>query len=99
MEFYLGSTYINITDGNIHIHDSYKIDSNTEKQAMLNEIFSHAADFPRSYKSALREWKAHNVLYKLHFKRNSTMHTDIEAKPKLICRFCYLILSLFSFIE
>lgn len=76
-----------------------KIDNNDEKIAILNEIFSPVDDFPRSYKSALREWKAHNVLYKLYFKRNSTMHTDIEAKPLLICRICYFILSLVSFIE
>ena len=96
MEFYLGSTYINITESNIHIHDSYKIDNKAEKIAMLNEIFSRAADFPRSYKSALREWKAHNVLYKLHFKRSSTMHTDIEAKPNFFVRICYFILSIFE---
>ena len=99
MEHYFGNTYVNITEGNIHIHDSYKIDTNTEKIAMLNEIYSLASDFPRSYNSALREWKAHNVLYKLHIKRKSTMHTDIEAKPKLICRICYFFLSLLSFIE
>jgi len=97
MEFYLGTTYINITKDNIHIHDSYKIDSNKEKVAMLNEIYSHLdAQFPRSYKSALREWKAHNVLYKLNIKRASTMHTDIEAKPKLFYRICYFILSIFE---
>ena len=99
MEFYIRQIYVNITDSNIHIHNSYMIDTAAEKQAILNEIFSHVADFPRSYQSALREWKAHNVLYKLHIKRKSTAHTDIEAKPKWFYRVGYFILSLFSFIE
>ena len=96
MEFYLGTTYVNITKNNIHIHDSYKITDNKEKVAMLNEIYSRLEHFPRSFKSALREWKAHNVFYKLHLFRKSSMHTDIEAKPLLICRICYFILSIFE---
>lgn len=55
MRLNFGDIFVEISKTNIHIHNSYKLTSKTDKQAMLNEIFSIMPKFPRSYKSALRE--------------------------------------------
>ena len=97
MEFYIGENYINITSGNIHIHDSYKI----KKVAGMNSILDNIliADDTilktRSRKSLLREWKAHNVFYALHIARKSAMHTDLEYKQSLFHKISYFLVSLF----
>ena len=99
MEFYIGQTYINITDKNIHIHNSYLIRKLAGKELILKQIYELVPNYPRSYKSALREWKVHNILHKLHIFRKSTAHTDIEAKPLFIVRLFYFLVSWLDFIE
>ena len=100
MIFYIykvSDIYVNITPSNIHIHDSYKIKRVADMKCLIELILDvdNSILRTRSRKSILREWKAHNVLYKLHILRKSTAHTDIEANQKLIYKICYFILSLF----
>ena len=97
MEFYIGENYINITPGNIHIHDSYKVKTVEGMKFIIENIISADDSIlkTRSRVSILREWKAHNVLYKLHIFRKSTAHTDIETHQGLFYKICYLLLSLF----
>ena len=97
MLFYIGELYVNITPGNIHIHDSYKIKTVAEMNRVIDIILltDNAILKTRSRASILREWKAHNICYKLHLFRKSSMHTDIEAKQGLFHKICYLLLSLF----
>jgi hypothetical protein len=90
--------YVNVTENNVHIHDSYKIKGKKRKLEIINAIiaFCPEAFKTRTIKSVLREWRAHNVLYKLHIARNSTMHTDIEAHQKLFYKISYLLINIFG---
>lgn len=38
MELIINDLYINISENNIHLHDSYKINITKEKKFILNEI-------------------------------------------------------------
>ena len=96
MDFYVGENYINITQGNVHIHDSYKVKTSKEI-ALVVDCILEADDGilkTRSKKSIIREWKAHNVLYGLRVMRKSTAHTDIEANQDAFHRIGYFLLSL-----
>ena len=68
--------YITFMSGNIHIKDSYRIQSDEDKKQILHKIMgSHsyvAGHYKRNFKSYLREWKAHNYLYNKNFKREQT---------------------------
>jgi len=91
------------TDENpcIHIKDSYKV---TKKDDMIeimgliwfyhfNELYG--AGFDRTWRSCLREWKAHNFLYKIGYRRERTGSVDIDQKEPMWRRFIYAILSIF----
>jgi len=90
--------YVNITDNNVHIHDSYKIKGKWKKLAVIERILEIQPDAfkIRSIRSVLREWRAHNILYRWHIKRDSTMHTDIEIHQKLKYKIGYLLVNIFG---
>lgn len=101
MELIINDLYVNISENNIHLHDSYKINTTKEKKFILNEILeadNRVLQY-RSFNSIIHEWKAHNVLYKLNFKRDRTQHSDIEFKQKLRFKILYFLISLIDFIE
>ena len=87
MEIYLDynePVNINVTEDNIHIEDSYKI---TETSKMKNilliiknkySIYECGIIHIRSINSLVREWQAHNILYKLHIARSHTKSVDLN---------------------
>lgn len=87
-------------DTNIKIIDSYKIRNNTEKKLILLLISSHEefkkGTHKRSLSSYLREWKGHNVLYRLGIKRSHTKDVDLDEGETLLRKICYAILSIFE---
>ena len=91
--------YINVTEGNIHIHNSYKI----KKVKDMNKVIDYVKEKcptafkTRSRKSVIREWKVHNFLYKLNIQKSRTIHTDIETKQNPILMIGYFLISLISF--
>lgn len=50
--------------------------------------------FERTDAAWLREWKAHNLMYNLNFKRAHTADVDLDENESAFRRFCYLFLSL-----
>lgn len=90
--------YITFMSGNIHIKDSYRIQSDEDKKQILHKIMgSHsyvAGHYKRNFKSYLREWKAHNYLYNKNFKREQTASVDLNDNESLFRRFCYFFLSI-----
>lgn len=85
---------------NIHIIDSYKIKRKRDMKHILS-IVRHASlnrgiFYLRKENSWIREWKAHNILYKLGLFKSHTKDTDLDEKENKKRRFCYFILSLFS---
>lgn len=57
MEIIINGLYINISEKNIHIHDSYKIKGSKAKKEIINKILSYDNRILeyRSFKSLLRE--------------------------------------------
>lgn len=84
-----------ISKGNCKIINSYKT---TDKKVMLdfiNKLREEYKEFQvRTSLSYYREWKAHNILYKLGLFRNHTRDTDLNVDEKLSRRICYFIISL-----
>lgn len=84
------------------VYDSYKI---TKKKQILAELERIHASFcyrdicfrgySRTLKSEYREWRAHNVLYKLGIARDRTRSVDIDKNEPKWRRFIYAILSIF----
>ena len=90
---------ITFDKNNIHIHDSYKVKT-TESMRFVLQLVKYAAAnrnivYKRTMKSWLREWKAHNILYKLNIQRPRSQHTDLNENESVKRRFAYFILSLF----
>ena len=86
-------------NSNIHIFDSYKIKRKRDMKRILMLIrcasFNRGIFYSRNEKSWIREWKAHNILYKLGIKKASTQHTDLSENESVLRKFGYFILSLF----
>ena len=101
-----GRLIISFTFGDnpcIHIQNSHLVKSKKAiKTILANYIHKtssykelKAAGYTRSLKSEYREWRAHNILYRLGYKRHRTGTTDIDQKESKFRRFIYAILSIF----
>ena len=85
----------------IHIANSHLVSKKKDIIGVLNII--HLSDqycelkkagYTRTYMSEYREWKAHNILYRLGIMRKRTGTVDISQKESKLRRFGYAILSL-----
>lgn len=78
----------------LSIVDSYKITDTVSMIEILMDI-SNEIDFPigRNIEDMVAEWKAHNLLYDLHFMRKHTKSVDFERDQKKILKFLYKCLS------
>ena len=95
---------ITLNKDNTHIEDSYTI---TKKEDM-KEILEFLRDGTpedyvihiRSLKSQIREWRAHNLLYKLGLFKSRTKDVDLDINAdKLFYKVGYFILSvLYTFV-
>ena len=96
MNLVFNDLFINISNNNIHIHDSFKIHKKEDKINILNKIISYYPEIlnKRSFKSMLKEWRAHNILYRLGLFKKQTKHTDLEFNQNLIHKIIYFLISL-----
>jgi len=82
---------------NCKVCNSYRI---TKKRLKLEFICYLRETHPlfkiRSIGSYYREWKAHNILYKLHLFRRSTADSDLCIYEYRWRRIGYFIISMFS---
>ena len=80
---------------NITIYDSYKI-QNTEYMEVILSLFKLKTGYKteRSMKSWIKEWKAHNRLYKLGLFKKHTVDCDLEENEKLHRLIIYQILGI-----
>jgi hypothetical protein len=103
----IGTTEYNIqvimdTEGkNIHIHNSYQVKKVADMKRIIGDFMGKSfygkmveAGFNRSAASMLREWKAHNVLYKWNYEIERTKSVDLDQGESMWRRFCYVFLSL-----
>ena len=89
----IGEILIEYDAGNIRIVDSYKT---RKKEDMLETLiwFKLKTGFRsrRSIDSWIREWKAHNRLYKLKLFIDHTKDCDLEELESWHRRLCYFII-------
>ena len=86
-----------ITENNIHIEDSYQIKSKPKMREVLYAIQHNHPEcnsFKRSYKSMIAEWRTHNRLYRLGYKKNRTGSVDINYPLKWYIELAYRILGI-----
>lgn len=86
----------------LHIKDSWRVTDVYQQEyilGVLREVEEYqelqASGYSRTLKSELREWRAHNFLYKIGYKRERTGTTDIDQKESKFRRFIFAILSVF----
>lgn len=87
---------------NIQIKDSYRINSAIDLEIAVNDIMGSvyfkklaAAGYTRTKKSLIREWRAHNVLYRWGIAKERTGSVDMSQHESALRRFCYFFLSWF----
>lgn len=91
---------ITFSQNNIQIKDSYLITNDKHKEYIIDTILNSKEfaerKYTRSKKSYLREWKAHNFLYKLGIQKQRTKDVDFSEYELLFKRICYFLLSIIS---
>ena len=86
-----------VSANNVHIKDSYKITSKSEMKEVLYAIqhkHQECNTFKRSYNSLIAEWRTHNRLYRLGYKRQRTGDVDLNYPLKWYVEFAYRILGI-----
>lgn len=90
---------VQYSNSNIHIFDSYKIKRKQDMERILSIIqcasFNRGIFYTRRMNSWVREWKAHNVLYKLGIKKERAKGVNLNENESILRKFGYFILSLF----
>lgn len=92
-----GNIVYKVTENNIHIQDSYKVTSKSKMSEVLYIIQHNHPDcnsFKRSYNSLISEWRTHNRLYRLGYKRNRTKDVDLNYPLKWYVELAYRILGI-----
>lgn len=88
-----------VSDDNIHINDSYKIRKRSDMKSLLsyisasnrdNEVFKH-----RPMYGLICEWRSHNLLFDLGYKRERTSSVDLNYPQRWYVRVAYFGLSKF----
>lgn len=93
-----------VSESNTHIEDSYKITKDKAMYNILNQIRisnihnRNLAIFNRSLKSMIIEWRAYNLLYKLHICKERTKSVDLYLNEPLYKKISYYILHIIHYI-
>ncbi len=86
---------IQYNSGNIRIIDSYKVKDKFDMILILKLFIKKTGWISkRSVESWLKEWKAHNRLYKLGLFKSHTKDCDLEENEKLHRLIAYQILGI-----
>lgn len=101
LSYFHKNTYLHISfdELNIHIEDSYQVKTKKEMEEILRIVegasFNRGISYLRKRASWIREWKAHNLLYKLGLFKDRTKSVDLNEKESWFRRLGYFILSIF----
>ena len=89
--------YVIESGKNCKIVNSFLVKSKRLKYEFIDYIIKKYPQFKaRSRKSYYREWKAHNIFYKLHISKKHTKDTDLNIKEYWWRRVGYFFVSIFS---
>ena len=91
---------VNVSKNNIHIEDSYKVNTREDMQMILTDIRAkHSLEesdvLKRTDKSLIKEWSAHNLFYNLHLFRSHTKDVDLNYPQSKITEIVHSIVSIF----
>lgn len=80
-----GNVYIDYDVYSVRIWNSFLITKRKEMKEYVNRIknYSLCPDCVRfrSTRSLIREWEAHNFLYRIGYEVQRTMHVDFNDEP------------------
>lgn len=92
---------VHLTESNTSILDSYRIKSISDMINVLKKIRETCDDsyaiHKRNIFSMVNEWRAHNLLYSLHIKRDRTGSVDLDTGQNICMKTAYTILSILYF--
>ena len=93
---------INVEALNIHITNSYQVTNSKDIEQIIDMIMNKscykylaAAGYTRTKESLIREWKAHNVLYRWGVAKERTGSVDLNQNENIFRRITYFFLSWF----
>ena len=94
-EVEINGVRIQYNSQNIHIANSYQVENIYDMKIILR-LFKIKTGYcsKRSLKSWIKEWKAHNRLYRLGFFKSHTKDCDLEENEKLHRLIAYQILGI-----
>lgn len=97
MQFTVRNLVVRVSSNNIKIIDSYKLNNKKEMKSVIEEVLNKTPLYhqTRSVKALVREWRSHNILYKLGLFKTHTKDCDLESNEKLHRRFVYFFLGRF----
>lgn len=91
--------YIQFNSENVCVINSFRVIKGSDMKRLLRIVrmasFNRGISYARKIESWVREWKAHNILYKFNIKRKSTKNVDLNENENIFRRIGYFILSLF----
>lgn len=79
---------------NVRIVDSYKVKEKDMRSILCMFLYEVGTIYERPIYSWIKEWKAHNRLYKLGLFRNHTRDCDLEENEKWYRLLAYQILGI-----
>ena len=91
----IGSVTIQYDNEDVRIVNSYKVE-NSKDMIRILKLFKLRTGYQskRSLKSWIKEWKAHNRLYKLGLFKSHTKDCDLEENEKIHRLIAYQILGI-----
>lgn len=94
---------IKITEDNIQLKNSYTIKKSWMMSLLLDDLKMKSEGTSkvfdeRSKFSLISEWRAHNLLYSLHYKRERTKDVDLDINETKLRKICYVILGSIYFL-
>lgn len=89
-----------ISTNNIHITDSFQYTTKKMKEIIqyLKKLYPDHIVFTRSINSLIREWRSHNLLYKLGIARKRTKDVDLDYPQKWYYTIAYFMGSIIYYI-
>lgn len=86
-----------LTNGNVHIVDSYKICKKADMNAIVKLIRTEAVklgfEYKRSNSSWVTEWRAHDFMYDNGICRARTTSVDLNEGESVFRLVCYSLMS------
>lgn len=97
VEFDVEKLHVQVTPKNIKIIDSWKVTKKKDMKRIIKDIIYKAPIYNncRSIRSLVREWRSHNIFYKMGWFVSHTKDCDLQSDEALYRRIVYFIVGRF----